>query len=181
MCYDHLLSKQPNLTKSIKEEMKYYTKEDEFALERAKKQILNGLKDGVENNIITKEEYHAMDPSDINASKFYCNLKIHKPHKDIPPYRPIISGSGSITENIGVYVEYHINKISTTHESYIQDTPHFLRLIDKINKGPKLPPNAIAVTSDITGAYTNIPHEDGGKCLEEALEERPDKKIPTNF
>ena len=39
----------------------------------------------------------------------------------------------------------------------------------------------MAVTTDITGAYTNIPHEDGSKCLEEALEERSDKKIPTKF
>ena len=95
--------------------------------------------------------------------------------------RPIISGSGSITENIGVYVEHHIHNLSTSHKSYIKDTPHFLRIINKINSGPKLPPNSLLVTTDITGAYTNIPHDDGSKCLEEALEERDDKTIPTNF
>ena len=38
----------------------------------------------------------------------------------------------------------------------------------------------MAVTADIIGAYTNIPHEDGSKCLGEVLEERSDKKIPTD-
>ena len=47
-----------------------------------------------------------MDPEDKNPSKFYCNFKVHKnhKHKETPPPRPIISGSGSITENIGLYV-----------------------------------------------------------------------------
>ena len=180
-CYDHLLAKQPNQPNQLEEDDSYYKKEDEFALERAKKHILNVLKEGLEQEIITKEEYTAMDPSDKNASKFYCNLKTHKPHEDTPPVRPIVSGSGSITENIGVYVEHHIHNLSTSHKSYIQDTPHFLRIINKINSGPKLPPNSLLVTTDITGAYTNIPHDDGSKCLEEALEERDDKTIPTNF
>ena len=35
--YDHLLSKQPNQTDSIEEEMDHYKKEDKFALEKAKK------------------------------------------------------------------------------------------------------------------------------------------------
>ena len=37
------------------------------------------------------------------------------------------------------------------------------------------------VTSDITGAYLNIPHDDDSQCLTEALEERKIKDIPTNF
>ena len=117
-----------------------------------------------------------MDPSDKNSSKFYCNMKIHKAHEIIPPVRPINSGSGSITENIEVYVEHHINQISTTHPSYLQDTPHFLRIVNKTNNGPKLPSNSMLVTTDITGAYTNITQDDGSECLLEALEEKTDLK-----
>ena len=51
-----------------------------------------------------------------------------------PPVRPLISGSNSVTENIEKYVEYHIKDSA----SYLQDTPDFLRLIDKINEGPTL-------------------------------------------
>ena len=34
---------------------------------------------------------------------------------------------------------------------------------------------------DITGAYTNIPQEDGTACLEEALNEREDQTFPSAF
>ena len=89
------------------------------------------MKEGLENETITKEEFKAMDPTDKNPPKFYCNMKIHKTHDQIPPVRPIISDSDSITENIGVYMEHDINKISTTLPSYIQDTAHFLRIVNK--------------------------------------------------
>ena len=114
---------------------------------------------------------------------WYCNFKVHKKnnHDNIPPVRPIISGSGAITENISLYVDHHIKDLATKHKSYLQDTPHFLRVIDKINQGPKLPINAVLVTSDIIGAYLNIPHEDGINCLNEVLEERDDKTIPSNL
>ena len=108
---------------------------------------------------------------------------MHKDHKEMEAALviPTISGSSSITENISLFVEYHIKDISTKHMSYLQDTPHFLRIIDKLNQGKKLPNNAMIVTADITGAYQNIPQEDGSKCLGEALDERIDKTIPTDF
>ena len=139
-CYDHLLSTQPNLTTEDESSPKmYYKKEDEFALERAKRHITSKLKEALDNNIISKDEFQAMDPEDKNPSKFYCLFKVHKehPHKEAPPPRPIISGSGSITEQMSLYVEHHIKNISTQHAAYLQDTPHFLRIIDKINKENK--------------------------------------------
>ena len=87
-----------------------------------------------------------------------------------PPPRPIISGSGSMTENIGIYVDHNIKHMANKHESYLQDTPHFLRIIDEINKGQELPENALLVTMDVTGAYTNIPQEDGTQCLRKTLD-----------
>ena len=121
-CYEHLVSKQPDQTNSLEGENNYYKKEDKFALERANKHIIMVLKEGLEKEIITKEEYTAMDPSDKTASRFYCNLKIHKPHEEIPPVRPIISGSGSITENIGVFVEHH-----TISTKFPQPIPHLFK------------------------------------------------------
>ena len=98
-----------------------------------------------------------------------------------PPTRPIISGSGSITENLGVYVDYHLKQIANKHKSYLQETPDFLRIIEKINQGPNLPENAMLVTMDAIGAYTNIPQDDGTSCLKEALDERIDQTIPSEF
>ena len=96
-CYEHLLSKQS-------ETQTYYRKVDDLELDRAKVKIRNTLEEALKNKIITEEEFKAMDPDDKHPGKFYCNFKIHKPHTPgtTPPPRPIISGSGSITENIGI-------------------------------------------------------------------------------
>ena len=66
-----------------------------------------------------------------------------KNHKTIPPLRSIISESDGITEHISLFLEHHIKDLSIMHPSNLQDTPHFLRAIDKINRGPKLPLNAV--------------------------------------
>ena len=158
--YDHLLSNVPG------NNQRYYEPVNEFALEEARNKISDTLKEALEDKVITKEEYDAMQPEDKNASTFYCNFKVHKQkeRKEVPPVRPIISGLGSITENISLFVEHHIKDISVKHESYLQDTPHFLRVIEKLNEGPKIPQNSVLVTSDATGAYHNIPQDDGSCC-----------------
>ena len=68
-----------------------------------------------------------------NPWKFYRNFKIHKPHTPMRTLlpRPIISGSGSITENIATYLENPINTIATQHTSYLQEPPHFYELFTK--------------------------------------------------
>ena len=103
-CYEHLLSKQS-------ETQFYYKKVEDIELERAKARIKDTLDDALEKNIITEEEFTAMNPEDKNPSKFYCNFKIHKPHEYMttPPPRPIITGSGTITENIAIFIEEEKN------------------------------------------------------------------------
>ena len=170
-CYEHLLEKQ-----STKDgDLNYYVMVDDFEVEKSKRIIKTVLKEALFNEIISKNEFQSMDPSEKNLSKFYMTFKVHKPHEPntaLPP-RPIVSGSGSITENLGVYVEHNIKHIANKHESYLQDTPHFLRIIEEINSGSPLPDNALLATLDITGAYTNIPQEDGTQVLKEALDDTP--------
>ena len=69
-----------------------------------------------------------MDPSDTGPGKFYQIFKVHKPHPplSLPPGRPIISGRGSITENISRFVDFHAKPMVEQLPSYIQDTPDFL-------------------------------------------------------
>ena len=179
-CYEHLLAKHTNKNG---EEIKYYEQVDDFQVEKSKNLIRNFLKEALENEIINKDEFKAMDPSDKKLAKYYSIFKVNKPHEEnmAPPTRPIISGSGSIIENLGVYVDHHLKEISKRHKSHLQDTPDFLRKIDKLNKGPPLPHNAMLVTIDAIGAYTNIPQEGGTQCLKEALDERIDQNIPSEF
>ena len=99
---------------------------------------------------------------DKNPAKFYQLFKVHKTHTpgDTPPSRPIISGSGSYTENISLFVDSFLKPLSNLHPSYPQDTPDFLRCIEEINKD-NLPANSIRFSVDVTGLYTNIPQDDG--------------------
>ena len=57
---------------------------------------------------------------------------------------------------------------------YQQNTVHIYRTdntfsesLIRLTKAPKLPKNAMAVTTDITGAYQIIPQDDGSECLRE--------------
>ena len=112
---------------------------------------------------------------------FYATLKLHKPHKEnsAPQCRLILSGSG--TENLGIYVDHQIKEISTNYQFYTQDTPDFLRKVDKLNEGPKLQENAILVIMDAIGLYANIPQEDRTECIKESLNKRKDQTFLTEF
>ena len=144
-CYKHLVSKQS-------ENQPYYTQVHELEVESSKAKIDSLLKEALENNTISKDEYIGMAAADKEPGRFYCNFKVHKQHKhnETPPERPIISGSGSITEGIATFVNHHIKDIATSHSTYLQDTPDFLRIIEHINGGPKLNSNVMIVTMDAT-------------------------------
>ena len=55
------------------------------------------------------------------------------------------------------------------HETYIEDTPDFLRIVKRINHGQKIYPKTMAVTIYFTFLFTSIIHEEGLKTLEDAL------------
>ena len=63
---------------------------------------------GLNSQIITQQEYNDVHPEYKEVGRFYCNFKVHKNCNHIPPVRPINSGSGSITENITLFVNHHI-------------------------------------------------------------------------
>ena len=124
-----------------------------------------------------------MYPKDKEPSRFYSNFKVHKKHEHglTPPERPIISGLGSLTEGIGMYVNHHIKETGTKHPTYLQDTSNFLRITEENNNGPKLPSYALIATLDVHTLYTNIAHEEGLACTKEQLDKIIDQKIYTDF
>ena len=64
-----------------------------------------------------------------------------------------------------------------TGRSYIKDSGDFLKKIKNLGS---LPDNFNLVTADVIGLYPSIPHEAGLQALEEALEKRNHKQIPTD-
>ena len=67
------------------------------------------------------------------------------------------------------------------HDTFLQDTPDFLRAIESLNENGPLPDNAVIVTIDVSGLYTNIPQEEGIEAVREALYERSNSEVPTEF
>ena len=124
-CYEHLMSDKI-MDDGVSKQ--YYSRVDEMELERTKSKIRNLVQEGIENDILSKEESDAMIADEKDAAKFYCTFKVHKKHEPMtaPPPRPIVSGSGSVTENIATFVDHHVKDISKEHHSYLQDTPTFL-------------------------------------------------------
>ena len=107
--------------------------------------------------------------------------KIHKKFITIPKGRPIIAGCGSNTERISWLLD-NIAKDSVKNlDSYIEDTPDLLRLFEEINEKENLPSNAKPFSIDIKSFYTNILLRDGIEAFEEALENRDNKEIPTEY
>ena len=162
--------------------LQYYCKVESEVMEVAKEKITHLIEEGFDNEIFSKDEFFAMDPTNMGPGKFYEIFKVHKSHTPgmTPPERPIISGSGSITENISLFVEHHIKNLANKHPSYLQDTPDFFREIEELNS-QKLPDNAILVTVDVSALYTNIPQNEGIEAVRESLSDRENLEVPTEF
>ena len=79
-------------------------------------------------------------------------------HNILPPFRPIISGIGCLTENMSTYVDKILQPFPKKIPSYIQGTTQFLNCISKIKY---VPHNALIVSMDVKTLYNSIPHSDG--------------------
>ena len=162
-CMDHLNSE---LTNQDGSSSRFYIRVENQKLEETKNKIINLVQEGYDNQILSKQEYEAMNDISDNPGKFYCTFKVHKQHDEgtTPPVRPISSGSGSMYENIGKYLEHHIKDIAKEYPAYLQDTLDFLRNIETINEGELLPENAMLVTMDVSSLFTVMPQTEGADC-----------------
>ena len=163
---------------------KYYVKADTKILAEARDKIENIVKEGFDNDILNKGEYKAMLPEEhAKPGRFYATFKVHKDytHGTAPPERAIVSGSRTFTENIAIFVEHHLKEVGTLHDTYLQDTPDFLRRLQQMNMEEKLPEHALLVVVDAIGLYTNIPQDEGVQCVEEALGERTNPAVPGSY
>ena len=180
-CFKHLNSVQKQADGTYK---RYYQPlYDLSILQDVKENISEILKEGLEKGYITQQERDAMEPGEKQWGRFYEIFKLHKPHEapNTPPERPIISCSGSVTENIGRFVKHHLKNVANKHESYLQDTPDFLREVHELNKAGKIRADDVLCTIDVSALYTNIDLQEGLEAAHEALEERDDKDIPSDF
>ena len=123
--------------------------------------VTAAIKEARSLGIIDEEMESALKPDQPKPGRFYILPKIHKKYQNFPPGRPIISGSGTATEKISLYVDLHLKPHVKTLSSYVEDDNDFLRKIMLINNqhGP-LPNNTILCTMDVTSLYSNIPNDE---------------------
>ena len=95
-------------------------------------------------------QLHVHDINDIIT--LAKNLKIFLPG------RPIVSGIGTLTENISCFIDSILQRLMLFIPSYIKDTKEF---INKLTSAKTIPPDVLLVTVDATSLYANIPHVDG--------------------
>ena len=108
----------------------YYREVGNDIMEEAKQKIINIIEEAFDNETISKDEYEAMMPPKDEAPVpgcFYCTFKVHKKYEQgtAPPPRGLVSCSGTLTENIAIFVDHHIKELGQEHETYLQDTPDF--------------------------------------------------------
>ena len=179
-CYNHLGSTQ---TQEDGSQKNFYSEVTGIDLGSAKDEILDVLKTALKDGLITKEEFNHMDPSNKGPGKFYELFKVHKKHQAgrPPPERPIISTCGSYTENIGKYVQNTLKRYSNIHNSYLQDSPDFLRFIEELNESGAIEEDDIIVTVDVSALYTNIQQDEGIEAVRNILDAHNDDKAHNCF
>lgn len=136
------------------EDTTFYQRLDGDPTANFKSLITNSLTNLIEQQKIPASALNSLVPLSPVAGRFYLLPKIHKAGN---PGRPIVSGIGTVTELISLFVDSVINPIPPSFPSYIKDTNHFLSdIVDLF-----VPPGSLLVTLDVASLYTNIPHADG--------------------
>lgn len=129
--------------------------------------------DAFHSGIINKNNWKFIRTPLPRLSTFYCLPKVHKPGPDLKG-RPIISGSGNLTEGASKFVDCVLRPHVETMFSYVKDTPSFLKFMD----GLTAPVGSILVTIDIECLYNSIPHEWGVQVITTFLDQMHPSQRP---
>lgn len=152
----------------------YYRRLNDDPTAEFKRIVSDVVTDLVKENKIAQSALRTLIPLSPVAGRFYTLPKIHK--ENIPG-RPIVSGIGTVTENLSRYVDTLISSIPVSLPSYIKDTNHFLNDIIDLD----IPDGSFLVILDVCSLYTNIPHSDGIRAVVKAYNESDlDKSIDSS-
>ena len=130
--------------------MLFYEKLQDDSTEWFSEEITTVLAGMTEREILEKDAFDFLRPRNARTFRFYILPKIHK--KDIP-VRPIVSSCRAPTENISLFVDYHLRPLVKKIPSYIKDTNNFLV---KLNDIQNLPSECLLVTLDVSFLYKSF-------------------------
>ena len=89
------------------------------------------------------------DPKADPIATFYLTMKVHKTPLQS---RPIVSCSGTILYNLGIWVDDKLQRIAKKQHSYFKSSTDLKKIMMEV----VIPPNATLFTSDAVSMYTNI-------------------------
>lgn len=112
-------------------------------------------------NLVDDHEYDFLLPQFPKIATFYALPKVHKGLTPLKG-RPIESGVGSITQNIGIYIDCILSPFVEALPSYIRDTIDLLKRLDGIVTDE----TALITSIDVEALYSSIPHKWGLKAVE---------------
>lgn len=103
--------------------------------------------------------------------------KIHKGTNPLK-FRPIVSGSGSITQPLAQWIDYYLQPLVKSLPAYIRDTNDFL---DKLASFSTFDNNWLLATMDISSLYTSIPNMAGLEAVRHFLSTADGLNLPVEF
>ena len=131
---------------------------------------------------ITEFEMTSMIPSEATVGRLYGLCKDHKKHDGLPPLRPIAASNGTMTENIGKFVDHHSRKVVNKIWSHVDDTGDFLRKMETFKQEQGVIADDIfPVSIDVEKLYPSIPLEEGIQFFKEALDKCNNGGPSSNF
>ncbi|XP_072422902.1 uncharacterized protein [Chiloscyllium punctatum] len=104
---------------------------------------------------VLQSSLHTLILCTSHVGDFYCLPKVHKANI---PGRPIMSGNGTLCENLSSCVEGILKPSTQGISSFCRDTTDFLQTLS--THGP-VEPGTFFVTTDVSALYTSIPNKDG--------------------
>ncbi|CAJ0915644.1 unnamed protein product [Ranitomeya imitator] len=116
---------------------------------------------GLDEKLISYNEYRFLTPRTPMIPTFYALPNVHKGLSPLKG-RPIVSGVGSLSQNVGIYIDNILRPFVTSLPSYVRDTSDLLQKID----GIVVEQGTILGSIDVEALYSSIPHTMGLKALE---------------
>ena len=92
--------------------------------------------------------------------------KIHKRLENVLG-RPVVSNSGTATERISEFVDFHLQPIVAELPHIIKDTNDFLKILKELKE---IPDGVILCAMDVVGLYPHIPDEEGLESMAAIIE-----------
>ena len=131
------------------------------------------------HKFLTRKEFRHFCPSTMNndSRNFRLLPKLHKQHwpdPHMPPSRPIVSDSGSISRNVADLIDFFLKPLCATLPSHLRDSQHFIAIL----RQTPISHSTLLFTLDVESLYTCIPIEDGIRAVSRAFLLNPDPSRP---